>query len=87
MRLTAVRNRVSAAAAEPRVPAPKTRQSIRLDEVRRLADVRAQELGYLAPKKTSTPGPRDAIGDRVKTTIIVYFSLKRVFSMSQALGN
>lgn len=32
MRLTAVRNRVSAAAAEPRVPAPKTRQSIRLDE-------------------------------------------------------
>ena len=52
MRLTAIRNRVSAAAAEPRVPAPKTRQSIRLDEVRRLADVRAQELGYLAPKKT-----------------------------------
>tara|TARA_B100001121_G_scaffold309441_1_gene336286 strand:- start:67 stop:240 length:174 start_codon:yes stop_codon:yes gene_type:complete len=38
MRLTAVRNRMSAAAAEPRVPAPKTRQSIRLDEVRRLAD-------------------------------------------------
>ena len=37
---------MSAAAAEPRVPAPKTRQSIRLDEVRRLADVRAQELGY-----------------------------------------
>ena len=29
---------MSAAAAETRVPAPKTRQSIRLDEVRRLAD-------------------------------------------------
>lgn len=37
---------MSAAAAEPRVPAPKTRQSIRLDEVRRLADARAQQLGY-----------------------------------------
>ena len=44
MRLTAVRNRVSAAAAEPRVPAPKTRQSIRLDEVRRLADVHIYNL-------------------------------------------
>ncbi len=46
MRLTAVRNRMGAAAAAPHVAAPKTRQSIRLDEVRRLADARAQQLGY-----------------------------------------
>ena len=46
MRLTAVRNRMGAAAAPP--PVPKTPESIRLDEVLRLADLRAQQLGYLA---------------------------------------
>ena len=43
---TAVRNRMGAAAAPP--PVPKTPESIRLDEVLRLADLRAQQLGYLA---------------------------------------
>jgi hypothetical protein len=54
MRLKAVRNRMGAAAAAPCVPAPKTPESIRLDEVRHLADLRAQQLGYLAPKTPSS---------------------------------
>ena len=57
---------MSAAAAETRVPAPKTRQSIRLDEVRRLADVRAQELGYFVRHYRSirTYGTCGTVGTR-----------------------
>ena len=47
---------MSAAAAETRVPAPKTRQSIRLDEVRRLADARLSH-GRVRQMRAPRVGP------------------------------